>query len=259
MEAADLIYLACPPVPRKDYAIAAADAGKAVFLEKPLGVDVRESEILVAALKEAGVPAAVNFTQAAGAAMKRVSAAARDGSLGELVGADIVINYASWPRAWQKDADWLRFRAEGGMTREVISHFLFFCERILGPLEVVWARPSYPADPLLCETHLLARLESDKGRPVSIFASVGGAQPDRQELTIKGSVQSRRITDFHIEAMSDGDAFVEVAERPSDPRAVSLKAQLDGLLLCVAGKPNRLATPEEALRVQRLVETMLAS
>jgi hypothetical protein len=33
------------------------------------------------------------------------------------------------------------------MTREVISHFLFFSERILGPLSVVWARPSYPARP----------------------------------------------------------------------------------------------------------------
>jgi hypothetical protein len=43
-----------------------------------------------------------------------------------------------------------------------------------------------------------------------------------------------------------------------DPRAVSLKAQLDDLLLCLDGKPNRLATPEEALRVQVLVETMLA-
>jgi hypothetical protein len=44
---------------------------------------------------------------------------------------------------------------------------------------------------------------------------------------------------------------------PDDPRAVSLKAQLDDLLLCLDGKPNRLATPQEALRVQVLVETML--
>ena len=30
---ADLVYLACPPEPRKAYAIFAADAGKAVFLK----------------------------------------------------------------------------------------------------------------------------------------------------------------------------------------------------------------------------------
>ncbi|GAB4541377.1 MAG: hypothetical protein Tsb0019_41110 [Roseibium sp.] len=254
---ADLVYLACPPVPRKAYALSAAAAGKAVFLEKPLGVDVGESELLVSALKAFGVPAAVNFTQAAGAAMTGVTQAARSGALGDLVGADIVVTYPAWPRAWQKAADWLRFRDEGGMTREVISHFLFFSERILGPLSVVWAKPSYPRDPGLCETHMLARLEAAGGQPVTVMASVGGAQPDRQELTIKGSLASRRITDFYVDASSDGGPFVEVGERPSDPRAASLRAQLDDLLLCMRREPNRLATPEEALRVQKLVETML--
>jgi len=255
---ADLVYLSCPPAPRKAYALHAAAAGKAVFLEKPLGVDTAESEDLVAQLTESGVPAAVNFTQAAGAALTDVSAAAQSGALGDLLGADIFVTYPAWPRAWQQAADWLRFRAEGGMTREVISHFLFFSERILGPLTVVSARPSYPDDPALCETHLLARLETAQGQPVTIMASVGGAQPDRQELTIKGSKVSRRITEFYIDATSDGGDFAEVTKRPADPRAASLRAQLDDLLLCLDGKPNRLATPAEALRVQKLVETMLA-
>jgi predicted dehydrogenase len=77
-------------------------------------------------------------------------------------------------------------------------------------------------------------------------------------VTIKGSKTSRRISDFYIDALSDGGPFTELGERPSDPRASSLKAQLDDLLLCIEKKPNRLATLEEALRVQKLVETMLA-
>lgn len=255
--AADLVYLSCPPVPRKAYALAAAAGGKAVFLEKPLGVDVTESEDLVAQLETSGVPSAVNFTQAAGAALSDISAAAQDGSMGALVGSDIIVTYAKWPRAWQEAADWLRFRAEGGMTREVISHFLFFSERLFGPLKVVWARPSYPADPALCETHVLARLETADGKVVSIMASVGGAQPDRQELVIKGTKASRRVSEFYIDALSDGGPFAEMKARPDDPRAVSLKAQLDDLALCIEGKPHRLATPQEALRVQKLVETML--
>ena len=256
--AADLVYLACPPVPRKAYALAAADAGKALFLEKPLGVDIAESKALVAHVAARNVPAAVNFTQAAGAALTGVSAAAKAGTMGDIVGADIVVTYAAWPREWQKAADWLRFRDEGGPTREVISHFLFFSERILGPLSVVWARPSYPKDAALCETQLLARLEAHDGRPVSIMVSVGGAQPDRQELTIKGSRTSRRILDFYVDEVSDGGPFTEIAARPQDPRATSLKAQLDDLLLCLDRKPNRLATLQEALRVQILVEQMLS-
>ncbi len=255
---ADLVYLACPPVPRKAYALEAASAGKAVFLEKPLGVDIDESADLVRRLGKSGVPAAVNFTQAAGNALSEISQAAATGELGDIVGIDIVVTYSNWPRNWQREADWLRFRQEGGMTREVISHFLFFSERLLGPLSLVFSHPSFPTDSKLCETHMLARLESSDGQPVTILASVGGAQPDRQELTIKGSRRSRRVADFFRDLMSDGGKFLPVGDEPADPRATSLRAQLDDLLLLLNRQPNRLASPEEALRVQILVEGMLA-
>ncbi|RVT83300.1 Gfo/Idh/MocA family oxidoreductase [Rhodobacteraceae bacterium CCMM004] len=256
--AADLIYLACPPQPRKTYALEAAAAGKALFLEKPLGVDVAESEALVAELERHGVPAAVNFTQAAGTALAKVSEAAGSGAMGDVVGVDIVVTYPAWPRAWQRSADWLRFRAEGGPTREVLSHFLFFSERIVGPLTLVWAKPAYPEDPALCETHLLARLETAAGVPVSVMISVGGAQPDRQEVTFKGTRASYRISEFSILTRSDGGPFAPLGDAPADTRATSLRAQLDALALCLKGQPHPLATPQEALRVQRLVEGMLA-
>lgn len=256
---ADLVYLACPPVPRKAYALDAAKQGKAVFLEKPLGIDIAESRDLIAQLEASGVPAAVNFTQAAGAALTDISGSAKAGDLGDLMGIDIIVTYAHWPRAWQKAADWLRFRHEGGMTREVISHFIFFSERILGPLELVWAQSDYPAQNDLCETHVAARLVNKFGLPVTIMGSVGGAQPDRQEVTIKGSKSSRRVTDFYRDSVSNGDQFVVATADPIDPRATSLKVQLDDLSLLIAGKPNRLATPQEALRVQILVEGILAA
>ena len=63
----DLVYLACPPAPRKAYALTASAQGKAVFLEKPLGVDVAESRVLVRELTAAGVPSAVNLPKRLGA------------------------------------------------------------------------------------------------------------------------------------------------------------------------------------------------
>ncbi|MDQ2095628.1 Gfo/Idh/MocA family protein [Rhodalgimonas zhirmunskyi] len=254
---ADLVYLACPPGPRKALALAVAKAGKPVFLEKPLGVDVGESRDLVARMAAFGTPAAVNFTQAASPAMIDTVTAAKDGTLGDLMGIDIIVTYAAWPRAWQAAADWLRFRDEGGMTREVISHFLFFSERVLGPLTLDWARPAYPADPALCETHMLARLTSATGVPVSVMASVGGAQPDRQELTIKGSRESRRITDFYVDWASTGGDFTLRDTTGGDPRGPALRGQLDNLAAMSRGDAHRLATLDEALRVQVLIEAML--
>lgn len=250
----DVVYLACPPGPRKAYALAAAAAGKAVFLEKPLGVDIGESHDLADQLDRSGIVSAVNFTQAGGEALATVVG---DAGAGAPCGIDIVVTYPRWPRTWQIEADWLRFRAEGGYTREVISHFLFFSSRVLGPLRLIWSKPTYPADPTLCETHIAARLENASGVPVSVFASVGGAQPDRQEVTIKGSNHTYRVAEFHLLSKSNGGVFEAVYPAPADPRAVSLKAQLDALDKALAGEPHTLATVAEALHVQELVEAML--
>lgn len=253
----DLVYLACPPVPRKAYALQAADAGAALLLEKPFGVEMAESQDLAKRL--VGARAAVNFTQAAGAPLAAiVDDFSAGGGAGAPMGADIVVTYPAWPRAWQAEADWLRYRAEGGYVREVISHFLFFAARALGPLRLVWARPDHPDDPSLCETHIAARLETASGAPVSVFGAVGGAQPDRQELTIKGAARSWRVAEFFQLSRSDGGPFEPVGAPPEDPRATALRGQLDETEKMIAGEPHLLATVDEALAVQALVEGMLA-
>ena len=259
IKAADLIYLACPPIVRRAYALEAASLGKSLFLEKPFGIDIQDSFDLIKKLGTYNIPIAVNFTQASGVALNDLLESKNNGEMGSLLGVDIVVTYPSWPRLWQKEADWLRFRKEGGMTREVISHFLFFSERVLGPLKVVWAKPTYPNDPLLCETNVLARLETDNGCHVNILASVGGMQPDRQELTVKGSLKSRRIAEFYKDSETDGSEFIPLRNEPKDPRAISLKGQLDNLSLNLRNLPNTLATMQEAMRVQLLVEEILSS
>ena len=258
IENADLVYLACPPTVREKYAIKTVEMGKVLFLEKPFGINVQDSKNLIEKLQNYDVPIAVNFTQASGVALSDLLASKNNGEMGEMLGADIIVTYSSWPRQWQKEADWLRFKKEGGMTREVISHFIFFIERVLGPLKVMWAHTSYSTDPLLCENSVLAKLETEDGLPVNIFASVGGVQPDRQEFTVKASKKSRKVSEFYKESVSTGDNFIPLREEPIDPRAISLKSQLDNLVLKINNKPNSLATIDEAFRVQKLVEEILS-
>jgi len=259
IDGADLVYLACPPKVREVYAIETARKGKALFLEKPLGVDIEHSRLLINTLKSFNVPLAVNFTQAAGLALNDLIQAKSKGDLGELIGVDIIVTYPKWPREWQKEANWLRFKEEGGMTREVISHFLFFSERVLGLLELKWAKVVYPKDDLLCETDVLAQLQTQAGKCVNVLASVGGVQPDRQEMTVRGTKKSRRVSEFYRDYESDGTEFTPLRKEPLDPRAESLKGQLDELKKLYGKKSNKLATLDEALRVQLLVEGILLS
>ena len=66
IENADLVYLACPPSVREKYAMKTVQMGKALFLEKPFGINIQESRNFIKKLQNYDVPMAVNFTQAAG-------------------------------------------------------------------------------------------------------------------------------------------------------------------------------------------------
>ena len=258
MAGADAVYLACPPGPRKRYALQAAAAGKGVFMEKPLGTDNAQSRDLVAQLAKGRLPGVVNFTQAASRGFEELHRAIAAGEAGEILGIDILVNYPAWPRAWQKDADWLRLREEGGYTREVISHFLFLAGRFLGPLTLQQASPRYPQDPTLCELDMLARLTTADGKPVTVMATTGGQQPDRQEVTVRGSRLNHQFREFFQLWRSDGGPWVEALDwTTEDPRKSALQRQLTEADLWLRGQPHKLATAEEALAVQELVEAML--
>ncbi|PUE48041.1 oxidoreductase [Limnohabitans sp. 2KL-1] len=258
MAGAEVVYLACPPGPRKTYALQAAAAGQGVFMEKPLGTDNAQSRDLVAELRQARLPGVVNFTQAASRGFEALQQAIDTGRTGELLGIDIVVNYPAWPRSWQKDADWLRLRHEGGYTREVISHFLFLAGRFLGPLTLQHASPRYPLDPALCELDMLARLTTADGKPVTVMATTGGQQPDRQEVTVRGSRMNHQFREFYQLWQSDGGPWQETLDwTTEDPRTSALQRQLSEVDLWLRGQPHKLATAEEALAVQELVEAML--
>jgi predicted dehydrogenase len=258
MQGAHVVYLACPPGPRKTFALEAAANGQGVFMEKPLGTDNAQSRDLLKQLEKARLPSVVNFTQAASRGFEELSRSIDAGEVGELLGIDIHVNYPAWPRAWQKDADWMRYRHEGGYTREVISHFLFLAGRYLGPLTLQHALPRYPQDPSLCELDMLARLTTADGRPVTIMATTGGMQPDRQEVTVRGSRMSHQFREFYQLWRSDGGPWQEALDwSQEDPRSSALQRQLNEVDRWLRGQPHKLATAQEALAVQELIEDML--
>jgi len=252
----DLVYVACPPVWHKDYVLAAAAAGKPVFCEKPLGIDVAESRALVAELERQGTPTIVNFIQSTSHAVELTRRRLDAGDLGTIVGGDIVVHFAKWPRDWQADADWLRFRAQGGFSREVLSHFVFLANRLLGPARLIAARPRYPEDPALCETHQQAMLECD-GVPVAVLGSAGGVGPDRVEFTLWGTKCSHRLHDWFWLQSSDGGDWVQEFADIEDPRAANFRRLLDDVAAFADGQPHVLPSAADALVVQELIEAML--
>lgn len=62
LDTVDIVGISLPPDVQTQYALAAAKAGKAAILEKPLAVDPIEAEAIAAAFEERDLPALVFFT-----------------------------------------------------------------------------------------------------------------------------------------------------------------------------------------------------
>ncbi|WP_119418244.1 Gfo/Idh/MocA family protein [Desertibaculum subflavum] len=255
---ADLVYIACPPAFHRIHALAAMAAGKAVLCEKPLGTDAAESRDLVDRLEAAKVPNAVNFIQASCRAVETIAGALKDGSMGQIRGISVGVHFARWPRDWQVTADWLRFRAEGGFTREVLSHYVFLIERLLGPAKLLGSTPVFQSDPALCETHITAALRAG-GVPVTIVGGTGGAGPDRVEMLVHGDRRSYRLHDWFWLQMAQGnEAWSPVIASEHDARGEGFTRQLDNMAAWLDGRPHHIASARDALSVQNLIEGMLA-
>jgi predicted dehydrogenase len=255
--ASDCVYIATPPASHLGYARAALAAGKAVFLEKPLAVDVADARRFAA--QASGGRVAVNFPFASSPPVHAFQRWIKDGTVGAPRGFTMEARFRQWPRPWQEAASgWLAGSAEGGFTREVLSHWLFLLRRTFGALHMRTSAAEYPADGG-AERRVGAKLDAG-GLPGRIQGEVGGTDRDEELcLTVTG-VGRVRLRDWSIAErwrpngtwVPDPDALPQDQMRP-----LVLARQLAAVAAMTRGAPHHLATPAEAFDVQEAVEAML--
>ncbi|WP_235924692.1 Gfo/Idh/MocA family protein [Roseomonas harenae] len=261
IDACDCLYIAAPPAAHLPLAEAALSARRAVLLEKPLSHDTAAARDFVLRAEAGGARAAVNFPMASSPAVAQLLAWRDGGTVGAPASLEIEVAFATWPRSWQHDASgWLARRAEGGFTREVVSHFLFLTRRLLGPLKLEQARATYPGGDG-AETSIVARLTAG-GVPVTLRGSVGTTErDDANGWTLRGSAGAIRLRDWSVaERETDGGWATEADALPNERmRPLVLRGQLDKVVAMTRGEPQSLATLREALEVQEIVEAILAT
>lgn len=260
LEACDLVYIAVPPAAHGTYVHQALAAGVAIFCEKPLGVDLAESEQMTAAVDAARARRGVNFVFAGAPATVRLGELLADGAAGQITRIEIRLQFPQWPRPWQEAATWLAGAAEGGWLREVGSHFLFLAHRLCGELSVEHATVRRPrAD--LAENRVIAELRAGDVEVLLTGAS-GEAGPEVVECVVRGTERSFRLREWYrLTTCTRTDpiwAPMEVDAEPN-PAHAAYRAQLDQVAAMARGDAHALATFAEALAVQTCVETILAA
>ncbi|MDB5414787.1 MAG: gfo/Idh/MocA family oxidoreductase [Rubritepida sp.] len=256
--ASEAVYIASPPASHIALGQAVLRAGRALFLEKPLASDLVAARAFVA--EAAGQRAAVNFPMASSPSIKQLRAWLPE--IGGIERIEITADFGGWPRGWQRGAaTWLSRRAEGGFTREVVSHFLFLAQRLGGPLRLAEATVTYPPGDG-SETAITARLWAGDV-PVGITGGVGTTADDEHNMTtIIGAKGSIRLRDwsFPEQLGADGGWRAAPDARPNaEMRPLTLAGQLDKVVAMTRGEEVNLATLQEALSIQEIVEGILAS
>jgi predicted dehydrogenase len=244
--AVQAVYIASPPAWHAGAVRRVLQAGKGCFCEKPLTHDIAEAEALREAVLQSGLPFAVNFPFARGTAASRMRRIVQGSELGTVLSGHIHLRFARWPRAWQAGAStWLAGPAEGGFTREVLSHFAFQALRLFGPAAV--ADVELQREPGQAETALRARWVHREVQ-VRVDAAVAGELADDNRFEVQGERGSVALTGW-----SRLDYLGDVSERVDNTAHT-----LDGLAALLEGRAEHgLASIDEATAVVRCIETML--
>ena len=259
ISASDCTYIASPPASHLSHARAALAAGKSVFCEKPLSVDVADARAFVA---EAGNRGAVNFPFASSPAVATIRRWIESGEIGAPRRIAIEVGFARWPRSWQMDAaGWLDRPMQGGFTREVVSHFLFLSRRLVGPLQGLSdGKASFP-EKGKSERRIEATLKAGD-LPVTLAGAVGEtAKDDHNIWRLEGDKGAVRLCDWSIAERRGEDGTWQPAPDAlpqEQARPLALRRQLEGVAKLARGEPHHLATLADALNVQEIVEAILA-
>lgn len=133
------IYIATPPSSHKEYTIMAAEAGKPVYVEKPMGLNFAECREMLDACHRAGVSLFVAYYRRALARFLRIKELVDSGVIGAVRFVNITLYQPA--RALHTDAQGLPWRvlpeiAGGGIYVDLASHQLDFLDFFLGPIQL---------------------------------------------------------------------------------------------------------------------------
>ncbi len=135
----DAVILASPPWLHSEQIIAAAGAGKPVYVEKPFTLSLDEAKLAVDAARDARIVLAVGFNRRYLNAIQDMKARVRNGQIGDIVHMECQFSGATALRTPKNS--WRANRADnpaGGMVARGI-HVLDAMIDVLGPVETVFA------------------------------------------------------------------------------------------------------------------------
>ena len=144
--------ICAPNVLHREIGLAAAEAGKPFWIEKPVGRDARETGEAAAAARKAGIATSIGYNYRHAPAVEHVRELVAQGALGRITNVRAVFfsGYAAEPRgalSWR----FKRALAGSGALGDLLSHVVDLVSYLVGPIAEVSALTStvYAERPIL--------------------------------------------------------------------------------------------------------------
>jgi predicted dehydrogenase len=158
--AVNAIYIATPPSSHKAYTVMAAAAGKPVYVEKPMALNIGECQEMIAACRRAGVSLFVAYYRRSLARFLKIKELIDSGAVGEVRFVSITLYQSVRPQ--ELDPSNLPWRvlpdvSGGGHFVDLASHQLDLLDYFLGPIATAEGLAAnqaghYPAEDIVSGT-----------------------------------------------------------------------------------------------------------
>lgn len=249
----DAVYIATPPSSHKKYTIMAAEAGKPVYVEKPMAGSTDECAEMIKACESNGVPLFVAYYRRSLPRFRKVKDLLDAGSIGEVRFASIQQNQ----KIVQKDenGEWLwrviPEKSGAGLFYDVGSHTLDLFDYLLGPLSdvkgfAVNLADSYPAEDTVSGTW---KFESGAvGIGVWNFSSYS-KEDDNRIVGTKGEIRFSTFDDKPIILLNEAGEEAFHIEHPTHIQHHHIQSIVDELL----GKGVCPSTGKTAFRTNQVM------
>lgn len=253
----DAVYIATPPDSHRDYAIAVLEAGKPVYVEKPMARTAAECVQMNEAAESACLPLFVAYYRRAMPRFETVRRLLAEGAIGDLH-AFTVRHLRPADEKTDGDLPW-RLQPEvsgGGHFVDLASHTLDLLDHLLGPVAAVTGHARNSAGDSQAEDVVGAVFELESavmGTGMWCFS----AAEHLDEVQLIGSQGTLSFAAFNEEPLqlqtSQGRRSIE-APYPSTVQQPLIQSVVDELL----GRGHCPSTGDSALRTSRVIDTILA-
>jgi len=232
------VYVATPPASHAEYTIKAAEAGKAVYVEKPMGLDFGQCREMNEACAKGEVPLFVAYYRRCLPDFLKVKELVDSGEIGDIRFVSIELYHPPKEDLDSENPPWrvVPEIAGGGYFHDLASHQLDYLDYVLGPIACAQGISCnqallYPADDTVCASFVFE--SGVVGSGMWCFAI---SQESRTDLIkIFGSKGRITFSSFDVGPvrLETGDGVKEYdVPRPAHVQQPLLQTVVDELLGC---------------------------